>query len=341
MRRALVIGATGFIGLNIVDELLARGVEVRVTRRPESVTVLLRKRAVERVDASLEQPDELRRAMDGCDVVFLAGAHYPRYSLDLAGSIAIGVTGVRNACEAALAAGVERFVYTSSIATLSRPAERRMADERDVPEEMPDGSVYRAVKWAMEREVEGALARGLPTVTLLPGGCLGPGDLRVGTGAFLVGVVRGAMPWWVDGIVNLVDVADVARAHVHAATSPPGSRFCLGGHDVRVGWLLSRIARRYGGAVPALRLSPDEARARSDADERAAAPERRRAPIPREMVDLVTSGQPVSNARAVRELGVAFTPLDRTLDRAHAWFTRIGAIPARRRHDEHPGRPHS
>jgi dihydroflavonol-4-reductase len=199
---------------------------------------------------------------------------------------------------------------------------------------MPQGSVYRAVKWAMEREVESARRRGLPAVTLMPGGCIGPWDVRLGTGSVLVGVVRGVLPWWVDGVVNLVDVGDVARAHVAAASPTPSDRYCLGGHDVRVGWLLRHIAARYGGRVPGLELSPDAARARADADERAAAPRRERVPIPRELVDLAATGQPVSSARAHAELGISLSPLDDALDRAYAWFARHSYVPRERARTE-------
>ncbi len=327
MMRALVIGGTGFIGLNVVDALLAAGATVRVTRRKRSATILLQGRKVELVDASLEEPEKLWRAMTGCDVVFLCGAYYPRYSLDLEASLTEGVRGVRNACEAALSAAVPRFVYTSTIATLRAAPRGRAADERDVPIEAPAGSVYRAVKWAMEREVERARRRGLSAVILMPGGCIGPWDVRLGTGSFLVGVVRGALPWWVDGTINLVDVADVARAHVAAAHPTPSDRYCLGGHDVRVGWVLRHIAKRYGGRLPSLELSPDAARARADEDERRASPRRERVPIPRELVDLVTSGQPVSSARARLELGIETSPLEGALDQAHAWFARHSYVP--------------
>jgi dihydroflavonol-4-reductase len=325
--RALVIGGTGFIGLNLVDELLAQGATVRVTRRRKSATILLQGRDVERVDASLEEPEQLAQAMAGCDVAFLAGAFYPRYSIDLESSLAEGVRGVRHACEAARVSGVRRLVYTSTIATLAQAPTGRPADERDLATAMPTGSVYRAVKWAMEREVDLARRRGLDVVTMLPGGCIGPWDVRVGTGSVIVGVVRGLLSWWVDGIVNLVDVGDVARAHVAVATGSVADRYCVTGHDVRSGWLLCHIAARYGGHAPERQLSPDEARAQADSDEREAAPRRARVAVPRELVDMATSGQLVSSARARAQLGLKPSPLDASLDRAHAWFVRHGYLP--------------
>jgi dihydroflavonol-4-reductase len=329
LRRALVVGASGFIGLNLVDALLAAGFVVRATRRRKSPTIFLRKRPVELVEASLEQPDELRRAMEGCDSVFIAGAHYPRYSLEREASISRGVLGVRNACEAALAAKVKRFIFTSAVGALGPAPPGRLADERDIPPTMPTESIYRAVKWAMEREVDAAAGRGLRAVTLQPGGCIGPWDVRLGTGGIIVAVARGMLPWWTEGWVNMVDVGDVARAHVAAVRAPPGSRYCLGGHNVRVGELLQTIAGRYGGRVPTECLSHEEARARADREERAAAPKSKRVFVPREFVDMIAAGQPVSCARAQAELGLQLTPLTTALDRAYAWFVRFHYLPAR------------
>jgi hypothetical protein len=92
---------------------------------------------------------------------------------------------------------------------------------------------------------------------------------------------------------------------------------------VRVAWLLRHVARRFGGSIPPEPLSPMLARARADAAERAAATKRRRVPFPRELVDVIVAGQPVSSDRALREFALRFTPLDEALDRAHAWFVRF------------------
>ncbi|MDH5490910.1 MAG: NAD-dependent epimerase/dehydratase family protein [Myxococcales bacterium] len=328
MKRALVIGGTGFVGMNLVDALLERGHEVAVTYRKKSITVFVSKRDVELLPGDLDDPESLVAAMRGKDVVFLSGGHYPRYSLDRRGAIDAGVRGVRNACRAALEAGVGRLVYTSSIATLERLGDERLATEDDIPAAAPAESVYRATKWTMERELEFAREAGLDVVCVLPGGCVGPWDARMGTGGLLVGTVRAALPWMVDGLVNVVDVRDVARAHLRAAQlERPAQRYNVAGHILPLSELLERIVARYGGSLPPERLDAEQARARAEAEERAAAPQRGRVPMPRELVDIITWSQPVSSARALEDLDLEFTPLDDALDGAHAWFERFRYLP--------------
>jgi len=163
----------------------------------------------------------------------------------------------------------------------------------------------------------------------LPGACLGPWDARLGTGGLLVAVARAQLPWFMDGVVNAVDVGDVASAHILAAThSSPRDRYCLPGHTVMLSDLLRNVVHRYGGEMPPEELDVEAARVRADAEERAAEAAKQRVAFPREIVDLVAAGQQVSSARAERDLGVAFRPLDETLDRAHAWFVQYRYIPA-------------
>jgi dihydroflavonol-4-reductase len=324
-KRALVVGGSGFIGLHVVDELLKAGWSVSVTRRKSTPTMLLRRRPVTLVQASLDDRASLAEAMTGQDLVALCAGYYPRYSTAREAAVATGTSGVDNALEAASAAGVGRVLYTSSVAVLGTPPPGRVADEREVGCPGVDEGVYTAVKLAMEARVDAWRERGLPVVSMVTGGCIGPGDLRLGTTGLLVLVLRSALPYWVDGWVNLVDPRDVARAHV-AAISAPGARYCLGGRDIRLRDLLTRVADRYGVPLAASEVPPDIARARSDAAEREAEPTRARVPVPRELIDVVVAGQRVSSAAAERDLGIAWTPVDTTLDDTHAWLVKHGLV---------------
>ncbi len=325
--KALVLGGAGFVGLNVADALRADGHHVAATYRGKHLPFFLRGRVDEGHRADLNDLDALRAAMRGRDVVFHAAGHYPRYSIDREGAVATALREMRNVLDAAKAEGVRRVVYTSSIALLER-ADGVPAEERDVSLTAPADSTYRAVKWHLERAASEAHREGLDVVTLRPGGCLGPWDMRAGTGAMIVGVIREALPWRVEGMVHMVDVRDVARAHAAALRAPAGRTYNLAGHGVSVAALFERIASRYGGRAPAEVLGPDEARARADAEERDAAPTRRRVSLPREMVDVALTGVPASDARARRELGFDARPLDDALDAAVAWFRRTGHLPA-------------
>ena len=327
MKRALVIGGTGFLGINIVDELLAAGVKARVSYRKKSITAFVSKRDVQLIRGDLEDEGSLVEAMQGCDVVFLAGAHYPRYSQCRELSIARGRRDVHNACSAAMRAGVKRLVYTSSIASLAQTRSGRV-DEDDRPSECPSDSVYRATKWAMEGEVERARDAGLDIVTMLPGGCLGPWDVRLGTGGLLVGFITGSLPWWVDGIVNVVDVRDVAKAHVLAAmTDEPHARYCLGGTALRLRKLFRLVQRGHGGKFPETELDVVEAKAQADNDEREAMAQRLRVPMPRELVDIIAWSQIVDSGRAEESFAIQWRPLAETLDDACEWFARYRYLP--------------
>ncbi|MBI2895069.1 MAG: NAD(P)H-binding protein [Deltaproteobacteria bacterium] len=332
IRRPLVIGGHGFIGTHVVRALLGRGLPVRVAQRPKRVPFHVRDLPVTTVKLELGDREALARAIDGCDTVFFAAGHYPRFSLDLDREVAAARLGARAAVEGALAAGVERFVLTSSVATIGPSADGGLARERDEWPSPPDGSVYHAVKLAIEDEVRAGIARGLLAVVLCPTGCVGEHDAKVGTGFFLIGVARGIMPHFVDGPTNMVDVAEVGRAHVRAAElGEVGERYILGGPNITVRELLETSARVLGVRLRASAIPMEAALELATADEveasRTGGP---RKAMPREFVDIVRHGHPVDSWLATCKLGLGPTNVAAVLDRAVTWYEDHRYIPRRR-----------
>ena len=327
---ALVVGGPGFLGLNLIETLQAEGHAVASTRRVSSNTIFVRRLKVPLLEASLEDVDSLAAAMEGRDTVFLAAGYYPRYSVrDHEGQLARAVAGIRNALEAARRAGVARVVYTGSVVTVRRRADGEPATEADGLAEAPRGSLYFAVKIAMEREVLRAVeVHGQDVVLVLPTGCLGPYDHKVGTGFFVVGMANRMLPVYLDGRINLVDVRDVARGHLLAAAKGrAGERYVLGGHDVTVEQALRLLAERLEVEMPAQKLTPELAGMIASLEEHNCAEEGCGRPLlSREIVDLIRYGQHVRHTKATRELGYTTRPLAATLAAAVDWYRRNGYI---------------
>jgi dihydroflavonol-4-reductase len=335
--RALVVGASGFVGLRVVDALLAAGWEVRVTRRKSTPTIVFGRRPLEVVWASLDELGSLVAAMRGCDVAVIAAGYYPRYSTDPMRAVVTATRTIRNACDAAIATGV-RMIYTSSVAALGPARSGELADEDDCAPPDPAEGVYPMVKKSMEAEIDRARDSGLDVVSLLLGGCLGPRDYRLGTNGLLLALLHQKLPFRVDGWINVLSVDDAAAAHV-AAIEAPGARYCVAGHNVRFGALLDRAAARYEVELDAPRLSIERARELASEAEAAAEARRERVAFPRELVDLVAMGKPISSARAERDLDLRFMELNAALDASRDWLVRLGAgrrsAPADEKRREH------
>jgi dihydroflavonol-4-reductase len=325
--RAVVVGGSGFLGLNIIEALLAAGHEVVATRRPSSNTIFLRRMKVPMVRASLEDPDSLAAAMDGADVAYFAAAHYPRFSVDTEAQVASAVAGARNVVRAAVRAGVGRLIYTGSVVTVGQPENGGPARETDGEANIPAGSTYFAVKRAVEREL---MERpDLDIIHLLPTGCLGPYDHKVGTGFFVVGLATGRLSVFTDGRINMVDARDVGRAHVVAAeVGRPHERYILGGHNITAGELLAEVAAALGATLPASRLSAEEAVALATTEEERCLREggKGRPALSREIVDMIVHGQWVDSTKAQEELGLEPRPLAETIEASRRWYSANGYL---------------
>ena len=328
--KPLVIGGTGFLGLNVVRALTERGITPRCTRRKTSNTLFLRKFKPEQVVASLDDTASLRQAMEGCDTVFMTAGHYPRYSLGQREHIETALRRIDNVIEAALALPIRRFVFTSSVVTMdwqTRPDQ--ILTEDHVATRPPPRSVYHAVKFALERRVLEAVDQGLPAVVLCPTGVVGEYDIKAGTGFFLVALARRMMPSYPDGRINLVDARAVADAHLVAAERDglEGRRYILAGHNMTVGDLLQRVCDRYDLTPPTRTIPLPIAALTTTWDEwRSSRTKGRRPKLAREFVDLLRFGRFVDPARAVADLDLAVPPFEETLDRAWSWFAKYGYL---------------
>ena len=254
---ALVTGANGFVGAAVCRALLADGESVRALVRPGSDRRNLEGLDVERIEGDIVAIDTLYPALEGCRFAFHVAADYRLWVPKPDSMYETNVQGSVNLVDAAHRAGVERVVYTSSVATLGLNADGTPANE-DVDVTLADmiGHYKRSKFMAEEAVRRRAGELGLPVVTVNPSTPVGPGDNRpTPTGRIIVDAAAGRIPAFVDTGLNIVHVDDVAQGHLQALRSGvPGERYILGGADLSLREILTLIAERVGRTPPRLRL---------------------------------------------------------------------------------------
>ncbi len=253
---SLVTGATGFVGSAVARALLDAGHKVRVLVRPTSDRRNLADLSVEIAVGAMEDAASLVRAVAGCRYLFHVAADYRLWVPDPAAMFRANVAGTRDLLTTAHAAGVERVVYTSSVATLGLVPEG-VADE-DAPSQLQDMiGPYKQSKFLAEEVVRGLVAeRGLPAVIVNPSTPVGPRDLKpTPTGRLIIEAARGHMPGFVDTGLNIVHVDDVAAGHLAAAEMGEiGQRYILGGENMSLAEILTEVARAIGRRPPRLKV---------------------------------------------------------------------------------------
>jgi dihydroflavonol-4-reductase len=254
MGKTLVTGAGGLIGSHVVKALLDRGDDVRATVRARSRLDNIQGLDIEMVSCDVLDRRAVRRALTGVDRVFhVAGLSSLR--LSQAEQERVNVGGTRLVLEEALRAGVERVVFTSSVAAVG-PAERgSTADEDSVWRAGRHGLAYVNAKHAAEVEALRLGAQGLPVVVVNPAHVLGPGDINRSSTELVRRFLRRELPAYVDGAVCIVHPADVAQGHLLADEhGRVGERYILGNRNFTLDRLFADLSRLSGVEPPALKL---------------------------------------------------------------------------------------
>jgi len=352
--KCFVTGASGFIGSNLVHELLARGHEVTALLRPGSDDRALKGAKFERVSGDTSDRGVLEKAMRGCDWCFHVAASYHLWLADYAPMYAANVDGTRNAIEAATAAGCSRIVYTSTVGCIGLPGregrdgaptpsaaeahnvrsatERRPypTDETAPVSEAQMSNHYKLSKWRAEVVARDLASKGAPVVIVNPSAPVGPRDVKpTPTGKVIVDFLNRQMPAYLDTGLNWVHVRDVAIGHILGAEKGRvGERYILGSAEGN--WTMKEafdvLQRITGIPAPRFQVPYAVALAAAHVDETIARFTGKPPKAPLAGVRMARYKMFFNPAKAIRELGLPQTPPRQALVDAVQWFRDNGYV---------------
>jgi dihydroflavonol-4-reductase len=328
----LVTGASGFLGSHVARQVAARGERVRVLLRPASQTRAIEGLPVERMAGDLRDAASLVRALEGVSRVYHVAADYRLWARDPQEIYESNVAGTRNLLEAARRARVERFIYTSTVATIAVPRTGSLPNEATSAGLDEMIGHYKRSKFLAEQEAQRAAAEGLPVVIVNPTTPVGPGDWKpTPTGRILLDFLNGRMPGYVDTGLNVVAVEDAAAGHLLAAErGQVGQRYILGGRNMTLKEILDVLSGISGRPAPRLRLPHAVALFAGYADTLVSRLLSRVPQIPLEGVRMARHKMFVDCSKAPRELGFTAGPVEQALERAVRWYQENGYLVAHR-----------
>jgi dihydroflavonol-4-reductase len=311
--KALVTGASGFIGGAVARNLIARGVEVRALLRAGGVPNLEDRRAVEVVHGDLRDAAAVRTAAAGCEAIFHVGGLYS-FSASAEDLQATNVIGTSHVLAAARETGA-RVVFTSSISTVGGMRNNVIPDETQYADSAP--GPYKLSKAAAEALAREEAMRGLDVVIVNPTFPVGWGDVKpTPTGAVVRDFLAGKLPAYVDTGMNVVDIDDVAEGHWLAyERGKRGERYILGHVNLMMRELLGLLAEISGRKAPQLRLPYDVVLGLARVGRMFG-----RMQVPLEAVRTAKEIRFANSGRGVRELGLPQTPIRAALEKAVRWF---------------------
>ncbi|OQW74356.1 MAG: NAD-dependent dehydratase [Proteobacteria bacterium ST_bin13] len=326
--RVLVTGATGFVGSAVARALAAKGAQLTLLVRAGSDRTNVTGLDAVLAEGDLRDEASVLRAAQGCRYAFHVAADYRIWAPDPEEIVRNNRAGTLAVMKALKVAGVERIVYTSSVATLL-PDDHGAADEtRPATPEQAIGA-YKRSKVVAERLVEDMAADGLPVVIVNPSTPIGPRDVKpTPTGRIVVEAANGKMPAFVESGLNLVHVDDVAKGHLLAIEKGrTGQRYVLGGQDVSLGMMLADIAAIMGRKAPTVRIPRGVLFPLAYANEAWCRATGKADPfLTVDSLKMAAHNMYYSSAKAEAELGYRARPYGEALADAIAWFRAMGKI---------------
>ncbi|MBD2338911.1 NAD-dependent epimerase/dehydratase family protein [Calothrix sp. FACHB-156] len=325
--QVFVTGGTGFIGAHLVRLLLQEGYTVKALVRPSSNLQNLQGLDVDIVKGDLNDGD-LAQKMQGCQYLFHVAAHYSLWQTDQELLYRHNVQGTRNVLTAAHQAGIERTVYTSSVAAIGVGESGKVVDEtHQSPLEKLVGH-YKKSKFLAEQVAMQAASTGQEIVVVNPSSPIGPLDIKpTPTGDIILRFLRRQMPFYMDTGLNFIDVRDVAKGHLLALTQgKSGDRYILGHQNLTLKQLLEQLAQITGLAAPQKAVPAWLPLTAAWVDEKILAPFGKAPSVPLDGVRMAQQPMYYNASKAVRELGLPQSSLTTALKDAVDWFVSRGYV---------------
>ncbi len=325
MPSAFVTGGTGFVGLNLIAELTARGWTVTALHRPTSDLTYLARFPVRRAVGSITDPAALAAAVPpGVDVVFHVAGNTNQWSRQNDAQTRDNVDGTENVVRAALQAGAKRLIHTSSISAYGDIGGRL---EESTPSRAARSWInYQRTKWLGEEKVRAGIAQGLPAVIMNPGGILGPYDLHTWARLFVL-IDKGGLPGIPPGVTSFAHVREVVKAHITAVEhGRVGENYLLAGTDASYLDLFTAIGRVMGKPIPKRVLLATFLRLYARIDTALAALKGKPPTLTPEMAASTTRRLNVPSTKAQRELGFRTVPLETMVKDCYDWLLAEGKL---------------
>jgi dihydroflavonol-4-reductase len=325
--KVLVTGASGFVGSAVARALSRRGDDVRVLVRSTSNRANVEGETFEIAEGDMLDRHAMIEAMEGVRYVFHVAADYRLWARDPEEIVRNNLHGTRAVMEAARNTGVERIVYTSSVAAL-KPSHGDAVDETSRHSEHTVIGAYKKSKLVAERLVERMAGDGLPAVIVSPSTPIGPRDIKpTPTGRIIVQAANGGMPAFVDTGLNLVHVDDVAQGHLLALEKGRiGQNYILGGADVRLRDMLAVICPLAGRKPPRIRLPRTPLYPLAWGSEAIARYTGKEPMLTVDALNMSRHHMFFSSKKARDELGFTARPYARAIEDAVTWFRSAGYI---------------